>query len=157
MRFCRFEPCFDEHSTVLILGSFPSVKSRANNFYYGNAQNRFWKVVSKFFNQPLPQTILSKRQLILQNHLALWDVVSECEIEGSLDSCIKNYKVVDLTSVLSKSSIKSFILNGLKSAEIFKQRYPQFVDRSVVLPSTSPANTRFDEQVWFSALRKLGL
>ena len=78
-----FGPLFNKDSRVLILGSFPSVKSREQNFFYGHPQNRFWKVIAAVFHQPVPQTIDEKKQLILTNRLALWDSIAGCEITGS--------------------------------------------------------------------------
>ena len=83
-------PLFDENSQVLILGSFPSVKSRQTEFFYGHPQNRFWRVLSAVTDCPLPTTIAEKKLLILQNRLALWDVLGRCEITGSSDSSIRN-------------------------------------------------------------------
>lgn len=154
MRFKGFNPCFNSECDTLILGSFPSVKSRQNDFYYGNSQNRFWKTISSFFNAPLPVSNDEKRQLLLTNHIALWDMVSECEIVGSLDSNIKNYTVADLYEVLKNAPIKKIILNGRKSQEIFNKNYPELKYIAIYLPSTSPANTRFDINLWFNALGK---
>ena len=110
MIYKGFLPFFDEDSEILILGSFPSVISRETNFYYGNKQNRFWKILSEAFGEPAPETI-GEKQVLLKNHkIALWDVVAECEITGSLDSTIKNYKVADLQKVLDNAKIKKIIL-----------------------------------------------
>lgn len=112
MIYKGFLPFFDENSEILILGSFPSVISRETNFYYGNKQNRFWKVLAEAFGEPAPETIGEKQALLKNHKIALWDVVAECEITGSLDSTIKNYKVADLQKVLDKAKIKKIILNG---------------------------------------------
>ena len=90
MTLHNISPVFDGNSKILILGSFPSVKSREECFFYGHPQNRFWKVISKVFDMPEPQSIPEKRKLILSNSLALWDVIGSCEIVGSSDSSIKN-------------------------------------------------------------------
>ena len=118
---CGFEPVFDKNSRVLILGSFPSVKSRKVEFYYGNRQNRFWKILCGFFGEAVPESTEEKIALLLRHNVALWDIVTECEIEGSSDASIKNYKVAELDKVLSVSPIKLIILNGGKSFEIFKK------------------------------------
>lgn len=112
MIYKGFLPFFDENSEILILGSFPSVISRETNFYYGNKQNRFWKILSEAFGEPAPETIGEKQALLKNHKIALWDVVTECEITGSLDSTIKNYKVADLRQVLDNANVKTIILNG---------------------------------------------
>lgn len=94
-----FAPVFDGHSRVLILGSFPSVKSRQVEFYYGNRQNRFWRILCSFFGEGVPESVDEKKALLLRCNVALWDMVTECEIEGSSDASIKNYKVADLTKL----------------------------------------------------------
>ncbi|MBR1816549.1 MAG: DNA-deoxyinosine glycosylase [Lachnospiraceae bacterium] len=136
-----FPPLYDENSQILILGSFPSVKSREVKFFYGHPQNRFWKVVSNVFDEKIPETIEDKKSLILKNHLALWDVISECEITGSSDASIKNAKANDIIGILKDSSIKKIIVNG-KTAERLYIKYIEPVTgiKAVVMPSTSPAN-----------------
>ena len=136
-----FPPLYDENSQILILGSFPSVKSREVKFFYGHPQNRFWKVVADVFDEKIPETIEDKKSLILKNHLALWDVISECEITGSSDASIKNAKANDISKILKNSSIKKIIVNG-KTAERLYIKYIEPVTgiKAVVMPSTSPAN-----------------
>lgn len=153
MIYKGFLPFFDENSEILILGSFPSVISRKTNFYYGNKQNRFWKVLAEAFGEPAPETIGEKQALLKNHKIALWDVVAECEITGSLDSTIKNYKVADLQKVLDNAKIKKIILNGGKAKEIFLKNYKYLSDFAVFLPSTSPLNTRFDKTIWLNALK----
>ncbi|MBQ8924400.1 MAG: DNA-deoxyinosine glycosylase [Lachnospiraceae bacterium] len=136
-----FPPLYDENSQILILGSFPSVKSREVKFFYGHPQNRFWKVVANVFDERIPETIEDKKSLILKNHLALWDVISECEITGSSDASIKNAKANDISKILKDSSVKKIIANG-KTAERLYIKYIEPVTgiKAVVMPSTSPAN-----------------
>jgi hypoxanthine-DNA glycosylase len=126
---------------VLILGSFPSVKSREVMFFYGHPQNRFWKVIAQIFNENVPSSIEEKRELILRNHLALWDVIAECEIVGSSDASIKNAKANNLSEILNNAPIQKIIVNG-KTAERLYIKYIEPVTgiKAVVLPSTSPAN-----------------
>ena len=136
-----FPPLYDKNSEVLILGSFPSVKSRETQFFYGHPQNRFWRVIASIFHETIPVSIDEKKELILRNHLALWDVISECEISGSSDASIKNAKANDIRNLLEDSSIRKIIANG-KTAE---KLYIRFIEpltgiKAVVLPSTSPAN-----------------
>ena len=136
-----FPPLFDKKSTVLILGSFPSVKSREVKFFYGHPQNRFWKVIASIFDEKIPESIEEKKELILRNHLALWDVIAECEITGSSDASIKNAKANDLSEILDNAPIQKIIVNG-KTAEKLYIKYIEPVTgiKAVVLPSTSPAN-----------------
>ena len=139
-----FGPLYDESSRVLILGSFPSVKSREQNFFYGHPQNRFWKVVSAIFGQPVPQTIEEKKQLILGNGLALWDSIASCEITGSSDSSIRNARANDIRIILDSCNIERIYCNGRKSHELYKKYIePQTGREAVCLPSTSPANAQW--------------
>lgn len=147
-----FEPFIGNNPKILILGSFPSVKSRKVEFFYGNPQNRFWKILAEFFGQSLPQTVQEKKEFLRLNCIALWDVVSECEIIGSQDSAIKNFKVADIRKLLQKISVELIILNGGKAYEIFTRHYPETDVPYIQLPSTSPANTRFSKEKWFDAL-----
>ena len=139
-----FGPLYDENSRVLILGSFPSVKSREQSFFYGHPQNRFWKVVSGIFEQPVPQTIEEKKQLILGNRLALWDSIASCEITGSSDSSIRNAQANDIRIILDSCNIERIYCNGRKSHELYKKYIePQTGREAVCLPSTSPANAQW--------------
>lgn len=139
-----FGPLYDENSRVLILGSFPSVKSREQNFFYGHPQNRFWKVVSAVFEQPLPQTIEEKKHLILSNGLALWDSIASCEITGSSDSSIRNAQANDIRIILDSCNIERIYCNGRKSHELYRKYIESQTGREAVcLPSTSPANAQW--------------
>ena len=150
-----FEPFYDENSVLLILGSFPSVKSRQVEFYYGNKQNRFWKTVCGFFGEEVPDSVDGKRDFLKRRKIALWDMVTECEIVGSQDSKIKNFKVADIKKLLQNSKINYIILNGSKAAEIFLQNFGSVDVPFVRLPSTSPANTRFIEEEWLDTLSRV--
>ncbi|MBR4985733.1 MAG: DNA-deoxyinosine glycosylase [Proteobacteria bacterium] len=135
------DPLFDDHSRVLVLGSFPSVKSREQVFFYGHPQNRFWKLVASLFDAPFPETIEARKSLILSHHLALWDVIASCEIEGSSDRSIRDVVPNDLSRILDHAPIERIYLNG-RTAEKYYRRYAQPLTGrdAVVLPSTSPAN-----------------
>ena len=136
-----FPPLYDENSQILILGSFPSVKSREVKFFYGHPQNRFWKVIANVFDEKIPETIEDKKSLILKNHLALWDVISECEITGSSDASIKNVKANDISKILKDSSIKKIIVNGKTAGRLYiKYIEPVKGIKEVVMQSSSPAN-----------------
>ena len=139
-----FGPLYSERSRVLILGSFPSVKSREQNFFYGHPQNRFWKVIAAVTGQPVPETIPEKRDLILSQRLALWDSIASCEITGSSDASIRNVKPNDLSIILDNCDIRRIYCNGKKSWELYR-RYIQKQTglEAICLPSTSPANARW--------------
>lgn len=149
-----FGPVYDAESKVLILGSFPSVKSRAVGFYYGNRQNRFWHTMSAFFHEEgLPcQGTEEKIAFLHRHHVALWDVVESCDIVGSSDLSIENEKVADIPSVLRESRVGAIFCNGAKSYELLGRRFPELLPMAKLLPSTSPANPRFSRERWFEAL-----
>ena len=134
-------PIYDENSEVLILGSFPSVKSREQGFFYGHPQNRFWKVTAAVFGERVPETIEEKKAFLLRNHIALWDVIGSCEIEGSADSSIRNVIPNDLSVILDAADIKGIFING-KTAYKYYRKYTETATgrEAVCLPSTSPAN-----------------
>lgn len=134
-------PIYDKHSTILILGSFPSVKSREEGFFYGHKQNRFWKVVSRVFEEEEPKTVEEKKALLLRNHIAVWDVIARCDIEGSSDSTIKNVRPNDLSTILDNAQIKAIYVNGKTAEKYYKKYIEKSINRKAVcLPSTSPAN-----------------
>lgn len=134
-------PLYAPTSDTLILGSFPSVKSREQGFFYGHPQNRFWRVMAAVCDSGVPTTIEEKRRLILTNHYALWDVIRSCEIDGSSDSSIRAVTPNRLTALLEQTAIRRIFVNG-KKAEALYIRYLEKETglRARVLPSTSPAN-----------------
>lgn len=137
-------PLFDENSRTLILGSFPSVKSREQSFFYGHPQNRFWRLIATLFDEEIPQSIDEKKQLILKHNLALWDVIHSCTITGSSDSSIKDVVPNNLSIILQKSSVDRIFANGALSHKMYmKYIFPQTGIEAVKLPSTSPANAAF--------------
>ncbi len=150
-----FAPVYDEKSRVLILGSFPSVKSREIGFYYGNPQNKFWRTVCGFFGEEVPQTVGEKRTFLLRRKIALWDVIASCEIVGSSDASIRNEVVADIAGVLAASNISAVLCNGSKSYSLFAERFPQYITIAKRLTSTSPANPRFNAEEWRSALESI--
>lgn len=147
-----FEPVFDERSRVLILGSFPSVKSRQIDFYYGNKQNRFWHMICGYFHEPIPETIEAKREFLLRNKIALWDMVNSCEIQGSSDASVKNAEIADLQKVFNHAKIEKILLNGALSYDLFVKSYGNLSIDYQRMPSTSPANPRYREEIWKEAL-----
>jgi hypoxanthine-DNA glycosylase len=110
-----YEPVFNIDSKVLILGTVPSVASRKYGFYYTHPQNRFWKVLSSILNEEFPDTIEKKTDMLLKNHIALWDVLKETQIKGSSDSSIKNPKPNDINRILNSTDIKAIFTTGKKS------------------------------------------
>lgn len=135
------EPVYDKNSRILILGSFPSVKSREAGFFYGHPQNRFWKVLSSIYGCEVPVTIEEKKTFLHENHIAVWDVIRSCDIEGSSDSSIKNVVVNDLGRILNCADIRQIYVNGKKAQQLYqKYIFPEIKREAVCLPSTSPAN-----------------
>ena len=151
-----FEPVFDEKSEILILGSLPSVKSRENGFYYGHPQNRFWKVLSAVISCEEPGDITQKKDMLLSHHIALWDVIYECDIKGSSDSSIKNVVTADISGIIRKSRIQYIYVNG-KTAEKYYNKYTKdkLGRAAVCLPSTSPANAAWSFENLINAWRTI--
>lgn len=140
----NIEPVYDKTSKILILGSFPSVKSRENQFFYGHPQNRFWKVLSEIYCEPFPQSIIEKKELLIKHSIAVWDVVFSCTINGSSDSSIKNVVPCDVPKILSNSQIGKIYTNGLTAQGLYnKYLYEKLGKKAICLPSTSPANARY--------------
>ena len=144
---------FDENSTVLILGSFPSVKSREEGFFYGHPQNRFWRVIAALFDCDVPKTIDGKKRLLLKSNVAVWDVIYSCDICGSSDSSIKNVVPNDILPLLDNGKITKIFTNGKTADRLYKKYiFPKTNIPAFCLPSTSPANARvsLDEliEIW---------
>ena len=141
MQIHPIPPIYDKNSKVLILGSFPSVKSREQMFFYGHPQNRFWKVISAVMGADTPVNIEEKTTFLYSNNIALWDVIASCDITGSSDSSIKNVVANDIRGILKKSDIKQVFVNG-KIAEKYYNKYirDKVSRQAICLPSTSPAN-----------------
>ncbi|MFI3163942.1 MAG: DNA-deoxyinosine glycosylase [Bacillota bacterium] len=152
-----FKPIFNENSKILILGSFPGVVSRNADFYYGNPRNRFWKVLAEIFGEEPPQTTEEKINFILSHNLALWDVLETCTIKGSADSDINlsNSTPVDLAKITDHAEIQQIICNGGKAYELFKKHFPTCEIKTTPLPSTSPANARFDKSKWLECFAEI--
>lgn len=136
-----FDPVCDRNSRVLVLGTFPSVKSRENNFYYGHPQNRFWKVIASITEREVPETTEEKKELLLANHIAVWDVIKTCDIIGSSDSSIKNVVANDIAGLLEKTNITAVVANGATAERLYNTYvFAQTGVRIIKMPSTSPAN-----------------
>ena len=151
-------PVYDKDSKVLILGSFPSVKSREEGFFYGHPQNRFWKVASKVFGEEIPGSVAEKKAFLLRNHIALWDVIGSCEIEGSSDSSIRNVTVNDISVILKTADIRAIYLNGKKADQYYrKYLFPAVKKEGICLPSTSPANAAWNLDKMTTAWKVINL
>ncbi len=151
-----FAPVFASDSHVLVLGTFPSVKSRENAFYYGHPQNRFWRVLAALFQADIPETIPQKKQLLLQNHIALWDVLASCDITGSADSSIQRPVPNDIGTLLTQASIHTLYANGQTAAALYRRWCePQTGKAITTLPSTSPANAAWTLDKLISAWESL--
>lgn len=155
----NIKPLYDEDSRILILGSFPSVKSRESGFFYGHPQNRFWRIIAEVYEEEVPSTIDEKKKLILKNHLALWDVIASCDIEGSSDSSIRNVEVNDLSRILEKARIETICVNGKTAQKLYaKYLEKKLGKKAVYLPSSSPANAAYSLEklvkIYKTVLRK---
>lgn len=140
----KIPPVYNKNSQILILGSFPSVKSREGRFFYHHKQNRFWKVLSTIANDVLPETIDEKKDFLLKNHIAVWDVIASCDIEGSSDSSIKNTVPNDFSDILKAAPIRKIYTNGGTAYKLY-HKYCEKVTgiKAMKLPSTSPANASY--------------
>lgn len=140
-------PVWDSNSTVLILGSFPSVKSREGMFFYHHPQNRFWSTLAGVYAVSVPQTVEEKKQFLLSHHLALWDSIGSCEIEGSQDSSIRNAVPNDILGLMQKSKISAIFCNGAASYDCYcRYLLPKTGIEAQKLPSTSPANAAWNTE-----------
>lgn len=151
-----FPPFFRSDSHILILGSFPSVKSREQMFFYGHPQNRFWRVLAAVFEDDVPSSIPEKRILLERNHVALWDSIGRCTIEGSSDSSIRNVVPNDLSVILDAAPIAAIFCNGKQSFDCYN-RYilPSLCRDAILLPSTSPANAAWSVDRLISAWQQI--
>lgn len=150
------KPLYNSKSRILILGSFPSVKSREVGFFYGHKQNRFWKVMAKLCGSEVPSTVEDKTKLILDNGFALWDVIQSCEITGSADSTIKNVVPNDLSIIIENSKIEKIFVNGKKAEALYKKYIEKRVGiKAICLPSTSPANASWNEEKLYCYWKKM--
>ncbi len=136
-----FPPVVDAECRILVLGSFPSVKSREEGFFYGHPRNRFWPLMAALFQEPEPQCIPEKRALLLRHHIALWDVIAQCEIAGSADSSIRNAVPVDIGQITQVCRLTRVYCNGALSGRLYARYLQPGVGLAAqTLPSTSPAN-----------------
>lgn len=151
-----FEPIFNEESRILILGTFPSVKSREQGFYYGHPQNRFWKLLAQILECPIPETVKEKKQMLLGNHIAIWDVIASCEIVGSSDSSIRNVVPTKLEKVLKNAPIQQIYGNGTAAAKLYEKYQKPLIQKEIIkLPSTSPANAAWNMERLIEAWKQI--
>lgn len=139
-------PIYQENSRILILGSMPSPKSREQGFFYGHPQNRFWRVLACVLQQEIPRTIAEKKALLLNNGIALWDVLQSCEIRGASDQSIRHPVVNDFSPIFKVANIQAIFTTGVTAHRLFCTLTGK---DSILLPSPSPANCRvsFDRLV----------
>lgn len=139
-----FKAIIDSNSTILILGSIPSIKSREYNFYYMHKQNRFWRVLANIFdNEFLSMDILVKERILKKYNIALYDVIESCDIIGSSDVSISNVQAANIYKLIEKTKIDTIYLNGKKAYSLFVKYNKELTDKAIYLPSTSPANARY--------------
>lgn len=139
----EIQPVFDSRSRVLLLGTMPSPASREQGFYYGHPQNRFWRVLATIFNEPAPRAIEEKRDMLLRHHIALWDVLASCEIEGASDASIRDAQPNDLARIFDVADICAVFATGTKAGELYRKLVePTLGVPCTTLPSTSPANAK---------------
>ena len=158
MEYHNIPPVYDEQSEILILGSFPSVKSRETRFFYGHPQNRFWRILSAIFNDTLPVSIDDKRGFLLKHNIAVWDVIMSCEIEGSADLSIKKVTPNDIKALLEKTNIQKIFANGKTAYNLYnKHILPKTNVEALLLPSSSPANAAYSIdrliEIWGKAIK----
>lgn len=153
----ELEPFYNKDSEILILGSIPSVKSRELNFYYAHPQNRFWKILTKIYNEPNVITIEEKKEFLTKYKIALWDVISSCEITGSSDNTIKNVITNDINLIINNSKITKIFTTGNKAYELYNKYCLKNTNiKAIKLPSTSPANCRKDiENILYNEYKKI--
>lgn len=156
-RVCHpFPPVVDAHCRTLILGSFPSVKSRENAFYYGHPQNRFWRTLAQVYGEAIPATVPEKESLLLRHQLALWDVIASCDICGSSDASVRNAVPVEIGRVLETACINRVICNGALAAKLYRRHLlPLTGIEALTAPSTSPANATWTPDRLCAAWREL--
>ncbi len=154
-----FHPLFDQASEIIILGSFPSVKSVKEGYYYANPHNRFYAVMSAILGEDLVSVDWNeKKRLLLKHHVALHDVIGSCQIEGSSDATIHNPKPSRLKAIIEESHISKVYCNGQKAYALYQKYFSDLALPVTVLPSTSPANAKMNLEdlieIWGKALKK---
>lgn len=150
-----FDPVVDADCRLLILGSFPSVRSRENAFYYGHPQNRFWRVIAGVFDEPVPASVGEKKAFLLRHHIALWDVIASCGINGSSDASIRDAVPVDIDRVMRAADIRTILCNGSLAGKLYARHLAALTGlEAITLPSTSPANAAWSLERLTEAWRR---
>lgn len=154
----EFEPVFDKDSKVLILGTIPSPKSREQGFYYGHPRNRFWKILAQVFDEAEPVTIEEKKALALRHHIAIWDVLACCDIQGAEDASIKNPVPNDMNRIFEHANIRAVFTTGTKATALYR-KYCEAEGHMpcIGLPSTSPANCRMKDEELKKQYEQIGM
>ncbi len=149
-QYHEIQPIYNKESKILILGSFPSIKSRQMKFYYSHPKNQFWPILQEIFNEKIKNDPASRTEFVLKHNIALWDVIASCDILSSKDSSIKNIKVNDINKIVNNSRIKAIFTTGKKATELYeKYLYHITKIKSIYLPSTSPVyqSMKLDEKI----------
>ena len=150
-------PLYDKDSKILILGSFPSVKSREEAFFYGHPRNRFWKVLAAVLKEDEPETVEEKKEMLLRRGVAVYDVIEQCSIIGSSDSSIKDVVPADLGKIVGESQIRKVYTNGKTAGKLYRKYQDKELNLPMEeLPSTSPANAAYSleklTEIWSRAI-----
>ena len=146
----------DEGCTTLILGSFPSVKSREDGFFYGHPQNRFWRVMAAVLGEEVPADIPAKKAMLLRHGIALWDVIASCEIDGSSDASVRNAVPVDIARVMDVAPIRRVVCNGALAGRLYRRHLQAITGiEAEAAPSTSPANAAWSLERLIETWRSL--
>ncbi len=149
-------PVYDSSSRILILGSFPSVKSREAMFFYGHPQNRFWKVTAAVFEEPVPVDVDQKKAFLLRSKIAVWDVIASCTITGSSDASIRDVTVNDLSKILKTAPVEQIYVNGKTAEKMYRKYTASMIGRDCIcLPSTSPANAAWSLERLVESWRRI--
>ena len=152
MQVHPFDPIYDEDSRILILGTFPSVKSREVQFYYGHPRNRFWKTLAAVLQDEIPQTVEEKIRFLKTHHIALWDTCAACDIDGSADATIRRTVPNDIRPILKTADIRAIFCGGKTAGRLYETHiYPLTGIEAIVLPSTSPANAACNDAMLIDA------
>lgn len=152
----EFGPLFDKDSRVLVLGTIPSPKSREQGFYYGHPRNRFWSVLARVFEEPVPESVEEKKALALRHHVALWDVLASCTIRGASDASIRDAVPNDLQVILSQADIRAIFTTGAKAEALYRKYCePRLGISCIRLPSTSPANCAVGNEALFAEYQQI--
>lgn len=154
--FHELPPVFDRDSRILVLGTIPSPKSREQGFYYGHPRNRFWKMMSLVFEEPMPETVAERRAMALRNHVALWDVLASCTIRGAEDASIRDAVPNDIRLILSQADIQAVFTTGTRAGALYRKYCePVCGVPCIGLPSTSPANCRMKDDELLSYYKQM--